>query len=57
MLKKLTDLISVKSIITIMTFGVFSYLSVLGKIDTKDFMVVMMMVVTFYFAKKDITKE
>lgn len=53
MLKKISDLIDVKSIITILMFGVFSYLSIVGKIDGKDFMFILGMIATFYFAKKD----
>lgn len=49
---KLIDLLKVKSIITILVFGVFSYLSILGKIDPEQFMLVLSMVATYYFAKK-----
>ena len=52
MFKKITDLIDVKSIITIMVFGVFSYLSIVNRIDAKDFMIVLTMLATYYFTKK-----
>ena len=52
-MKQLTELLKVKSIITILTFGVFSFLSINGNVDSKDFMVILGMVATYYFAKKD----
>jgi thioredoxin-related protein len=50
---KLIQLLKVKSIITILTFGVFCYLSIIGKVDAQQFMLVLSMVATYYFAKKD----
>lgn len=51
--EKFIELLKVKSLITIMTFAVFSYLSVIGKIDAKDFMIVLGMISTYYFTKQD----
>lgn len=45
------ELLKIKSIITLMTFGVFAYLSIVGKIDPKDFMLILGMVATYYFNK------
>lgn len=53
MLNKISSLVDVKSIVTLMVFGVFSYLAVANKLESKDFMIIMSMVATFYFAKKD----
>ena len=53
MKEKLVELLKVKSLITIMVFIVFSYLSVIGKIDAKDFMLVLGMISTYYFTKQD----
>jgi len=50
-MKNLIDLINVKSIITLMVSGVFAYLSVIGKIDSDQFMMILAMVFTYYFNK------
>ena len=49
-------MIDVKTVVTFAVVGVFSYLSVVGKIEPKDLMAVVMMVITFFFAKQS-TKE
>lgn len=50
--EKLSKLIDVKTVVTFTVIGVFSYLAVIGKIEPKDFMGVVLMIVTFFFAKK-----
>ena len=45
----LIDLLKVKSIVTIVLTAVFAYLSIIGKIDTQNFMAVFMMIIGFYF--------
>ena len=45
------ELLKVKSIITLSTFATFTYLSIVGKIDAKDFMFILGMVATYYFNK------
>lgn len=50
---KLIELLKVKSIITILVFGVFCYLSIIGKVDAQQFMLVLSMVATYYFSKKE----
>ena len=52
MKEKLAKLIDVKTIVTFAVVGVFSYLAVIGKIEPKDFMGVVLMIITFFFAKK-----
>jgi hypothetical protein len=52
-MKQLMELLKVKSIITILVFSVFVYLSIMNKIDSKDFMIILGMVATYYFAKKE----
>jgi len=54
--EKVIELLKVKSIITILVFIVFCYLAVAGKIDAQQFMLVLSMVATYYFSKKE-TKE
>ena len=51
MIKKLTKLVDVKSIITLLFGGVFAYLAVVGKISEDSFMTVFVMIMTYYFAK------
>lgn len=51
-MKELLKLIDVKTIVTFAVVGVFSYLSIVGKIEPKDLMAVVLMVITFFFAKK-----
>ena len=51
--KKFVELLKVKSIITILVFRVFCYLSVIGKVDAHQFMLMLSNVATYYFAKKD----
>lgn len=50
-MKELKALLKVKTIITLLVFGVFSYLSIVGKIEAKDFMLILGMVATYYFNK------
>lgn len=49
MKRKLAKLIDVKSIVTLITTLVFSYLSVTGKITGEQFLTVFTMVMAFYF--------
>ena len=51
MKKKLTKLVDVKSIITLVFGGVFAYLAVIGKISEDSFMTVFVMIMAYYFAK------
>ena len=57
MKSKLTKLIDVKSIITLLFGLVFSYLAVIGKISEDSFMTVFVMIMTYYFAKGKTVKE
>jgi 5-bromo-4-chloroindolyl phosphate hydrolysis protein len=53
-LKKLIDL---KSIITIILVLVFSFLTIVGRIGADQFLPILTMIITFYFAKKDTSAE
>ena len=57
MKKKLTKLVDVKSIITLLFGGVFAYLAVVGKISEDSFMTVFVMIMTYYFAKGQSSKS
>lgn len=53
MKKNLAKLIDLKSIITILMVGTLVYGFCAGKIDTSEFIPLVTMILTFYFAKKD----
>lgn len=46
--KRLGNLLSVKSLVTLILTGVFAYMSVAGKIP-QDFMTIYAMIIAFYF--------
>ena len=56
LLKSLVSLLKVKSIITLLTFASFFYLSVSGRIDSDNFMLVVGMIATYFFNKDQIDK-
>ena len=49
---KLAKLLDLKSIVTIMISVVFCYLSIIGTLEPKEFMIIAVMVYTFYFNRK-----
>lgn len=49
MKEKLAKLIDVKSIVTIVLVGVFSFLAVRGDITGQEFLTVFTVVISFYF--------
>lgn len=51
LLTKLIELLKVKSIITIISFLTFTYLSISNKVDTEDFMLILGMISTYFFSK------
>ena len=53
LIEKVVKLIDVKSMVTLSLTGVFAYLSIVGKLEPADFMMIFAMIMTFYFAKKD----
>ncbi len=54
--KRLANLLSVKSIVTLTLTGVFAFLSVDGKMS-QEFMSIYTMVVGFYFGTQSARKE
>ena len=50
-LLNLIELLKVKSIITILSFLTFLYLSINEKIDTNNFMLILGMISTYFFNK------
>ena len=55
--KALIDLLKVKSIITLLSFIAFFYLSIIGRIDSDNFMMILSMITTYFFTKKNNTEE
>lgn len=53
MKERLAKLIDLKSIITLALAGTLIYGFIANKIETKDFLIYVAMVFTYYFAKKD----
>lgn len=49
MKERLSKLITVKSIVTLVLTVVFSYLSVTGKISGQEFLTIFTVIVSFYF--------
>ena len=47
-IKRLGNLLSVKSIVTLVLTGVFAYMAIVGKIS-KDFMTIYAVIIAFYF--------
>ena len=58
-IKRLGNLITVKSIVTVILTGVFAILSLRGDITAELFMQVFIMIIAFYFGtqKQDDTKD
>lgn len=54
--ERLAKLLSVKSIVTIVLTGVFSYLSVIGSISGEQFLTIFTVIIGFYFGTQA-TKE
>ena len=48
-LQRLSNLLCVKSIVTIILTVVFAYLSIIGKLSEQDFLTVFSAVIAFYF--------
>lgn len=47
-IKRLGNLLSVKSIVTLVLTGVFAYMAIVGKIS-QDFMTIYAIIIAFYF--------
>ena len=48
-LQRLSNLLCLKSIVTIILTVVFAYLSIIGKLSEQDFLTVFSVVIAFYF--------
>ena len=56
-LEEVANLIKVKSLITLLSFGAFFYLSVTEKIQVDNFMLILGMIATYFFNKDSKDKE
>lgn len=50
--EKMSALIDVKTIVTFVITAVFAYLAATGKMEVKDFMLIAVMVFTYFFTKQ-----
>lgn len=50
-IKRLGNLLSVKSLVTLVLTGVFAYMAVVGKIS-QDFMTIYAVIIAFYFGSQ-----
>ena len=58
LIKRITNLLCIKSIVTLTLTGVFSYLAIIGKISPTEFVVIFTVIINFYFeAQRDKKKE
>lgn len=57
MKEKLAKLVNVKSIVTLILCGVFSYLSIMGKIMPDQFLTIFTVIISFYFGVQHEKKE
>ena len=61
--KRLANLLTIKSIVTVTLTFVFAYLAVIGKVSTEQFLTVFTVVIAFYFgtqaekAQKDVSGD
>ena len=56
LISALVSLLKVKSIITLISFVAFFYLSITGKISVDNFMLILGMIATYFFNKDANTK-
>ena len=52
LLTRIIELLKVKSIITILSFLAFTYLSISNKIESDNFMLILGMIATYFFNKE-----
>ena len=57
MIEKLAKLIDVKTVVTFTITAVFAYLAVTGTIPVDQFMIVAIMIYTYFFTKKSDEKN
>ena len=56
MRERIAKLIDVKSILTLVFAGVFSFLSITGKISGQEFLTIFTVIISFYFGTQSAKK-
>ena len=56
LIKRITNLLSIKSIVTLVLTAVFAYLSLYGEVN-RDFLTIYTVVISFYFGSQSVKKE
>lgn len=56
-IKRISNLLCIKSIVTLVLTGVFAYLSATGTISGQEFLTVFTVVIAFYFGTQAAKKE
>lgn len=56
LIKRITNLLSIKSIVTLVLTAVFAYLSLYGEVK-QDFMTIYTVIIAFYFGTQAAKKE
>ena len=56
MKEKLAKLMDLKSIVTLMIIFTLCYMTIVGKSEMKDFLLIATMIVTYYFTRKTTSK-
>lgn len=49
MWKNISELVKVKTLVTLTVVGVFAYLSIAGKVPVDSFMLILTSIISFYF--------
>ncbi len=57
MKERIAKLIDVKSIVTLILVGVFSFLSIQGTITGQEFLTIFTVVISFYFGTQTVKNE
>lgn len=55
--KRLANLLTVKSIVTVVLTAVFAYLAVQGQVTTDQFLTVFTVVIAFYFGTQRVAED
>ena len=55
--KRLSNLLTVKSIVTIALTGVFAWLSVAGRVTADQFLTIFTVVIGFYFGTQRVSED
>ena len=55
-IKRIANLMSVKSIVTLVLTGVFAYMAVMGNIS-QDFMTIYAVIIAFYFGTQRVAED